>query len=48
VVKDASFDSITLPVGDYTAVVSSAGKTAIVREFTIEEGTETDIGAIAF
>lgn len=48
VVNNLSFDSITLPVGDYTAVVSSAGKTAIEREFSVAKGTETDIGEIAF
>lgn len=48
VVKDASFDSIILPAGDYTAVVSSAGKTAIENPFSILKDMETDIGAIAF
>ncbi len=48
VTNGASFDALILPVGDYTAVVSTAGKASIELPFTIAKGLETNLGAISF
>ncbi len=48
VTNGASFDALILPVGDYTAVFSTAGKASIELQFTIAKGLETNLGAISF
>ena len=37
-----------LPVGNYTAVVSTFGKSTIVQSFTISQGMIRDMGAVSF
>lgn len=46
VANGGSIPGIVLPVGDYTVVISSYGKTTIEQSFSISATTETNIGPI--
>jgi hypothetical protein len=47
-VADGGAFATGLPVGSYTAVISTFGKTTIVRTFTVSTDATTDLGALIF
>jgi hypothetical protein len=47
-VADGGTLNTTLPVGTYTAVISTFGKTTLVLPFTVTKNTTTNIGPIKF
>ncbi len=47
VANEGDFE-ILLPVGDYTAVISTSGKTTNVRTFSISASSTTDLGSVGW